>query len=104
LTGYADWDWGGDAENHRSVTGHIILIDGSPIAWKSKQGAITLSSSEAEWTAMIHGMRHCLHIKGIIPELHMPQDTTQWYCDNRGAIITATTPGLNFRTKHTDIK
>ncbi|CAM9367393.1 unnamed protein product, partial [Discosporangium mesarthrocarpum] len=33
----------------------------------------------------------------------MPQDTTQLYCDNGGAIIAAT-PGFNGRTNHTDIK
>ncbi|CAM9560999.1 unnamed protein product [Discosporangium mesarthrocarpum] len=104
LTGYSDSDWGGDTENRRSVTGYIILINGSPVAWKSKQGTVTLSSSEAEWTAMVHGMRHCLHIKGIIQALLMSQDTTQWYCDNREAIIKASTPDLNGRTKHTDIK
>ncbi|CAM9214121.1 unnamed protein product [Discosporangium mesarthrocarpum] len=103
LTEYSDSDWGGDTGNRRSVTGYISLINRSPLVWKSKQGAITLSSSEAEWTAMVHGMRHCLHIKGIIQALLMPQDATQWYCDNRGAITAATTPGLNSRTKLTDI-
>ncbi|CAM9944392.1 unnamed protein product, partial [Discosporangium mesarthrocarpum] len=52
LTGYSDSDWEGDTENRRTITGYIILINDSPVAWKSKQDAIPLSSSEAEWTAM----------------------------------------------------
>ncbi|CAM9760037.1 unnamed protein product [Discosporangium mesarthrocarpum] len=53
---------------------------------------------------MVHGMRHCMSLKGIVKELHMPQDSPHCFCDNRTAIITATTPRFNGRTKHTDIK
>ncbi|CAM9864171.1 unnamed protein product, partial [Choristocarpus tenellus] len=49
LVRYGDSDWGTDSQTRRSVTGYIILFNGSPIAWRSKlQGAVTLSSSEAE--------------------------------------------------------
>ncbi|CAM9447767.1 unnamed protein product, partial [Choristocarpus tenellus] len=67
LVGYRDSDWGTDQQTCRSVTGYIILFNGSPIAWRSKlQGAVTLSSSEAEWTAMSYGMRHCIFLQGIL--------------------------------------
>ncbi|CAM9991482.1 unnamed protein product [Choristocarpus tenellus] len=53
LVGYEDSDWGTDQQTCRSDTGFIILLNGSPIAWRSKlQGGVNLSSSEAEWTAM----------------------------------------------------
>ena len=32
LVGYSDSDWGQDKESRRSVTGYLLLIDGSPIA------------------------------------------------------------------------
>ncbi|CAM9933932.1 unnamed protein product, partial [Choristocarpus tenellus] len=65
LVGYGDSDWGNDTASRRSVTGYLILINGAPIAWKSKiQGAVTTSSSEAEWTVMVHGMRHAIFRRG----------------------------------------
>ncbi|CAM9867984.1 unnamed protein product, partial [Choristocarpus tenellus] len=70
LVGYGDSDWGTDQQTRRSVTGYIILFNRSPIAWRSKlQGAVTLSSLEAEWTAMAYGMRHCIFIRGILGEI-----------------------------------
>ncbi|CAM9679381.1 unnamed protein product [Sphacelaria rigidula] len=77
----------------------------SPIVWRSKlQASVTLSFSEAEWTAMVQGMRHCLFIRGILEDMGLPQDTTLWFCDNRGAIQAATVTGFNERTRHVDMK
>ncbi|CAM9628884.1 unnamed protein product, partial [Choristocarpus tenellus] len=70
LVGYGDSDWGNDTTSRRSVTRYLILINGAPVAWKSKMhGAVTTSSSEAEWTAMVHGMRHAIFLRGILGEL-----------------------------------
>ncbi|CAM9218420.1 unnamed protein product, partial [Choristocarpus tenellus] len=80
-------------------------MNGAPIAWKSKvQGAVTTSSSEAEWTAMVHEMRHAIFLRGILGELGILKGITTWYGDNRGAIQAVTTEGFNGRTRHVDIK
>ncbi|CAN0468151.1 unnamed protein product, partial [Discosporangium mesarthrocarpum] len=36
LVGYADSDWGTDPETRRSVTGYLLLVNNSPVAWRSK--------------------------------------------------------------------
>ncbi|CAM9540175.1 unnamed protein product, partial [Choristocarpus tenellus] len=70
LVGYGDSDWGNDTGSRRSVTGYLILMNGAPITWKFKmQGAVTTSTSEAEWTATVHGMRHAIFLRGILGEL-----------------------------------
>ncbi|CAN0474909.1 unnamed protein product, partial [Discosporangium mesarthrocarpum] len=33
LVGYADSDWGTDPETRRSVTGYLLLVNNSPVAW-----------------------------------------------------------------------
>ncbi|CAM9615615.1 unnamed protein product [Choristocarpus tenellus] len=77
LVWYGDSDWGTDSQTRRSVTGYRLLLNGSPIAWCSKlQGAVTLSSSEAEWTAIAYGMRHCIFLRGILGEIGVLQDQT----------------------------
>ncbi|CAM9487174.1 unnamed protein product [Choristocarpus tenellus] len=76
LVGYGDSDWGTDSQTRKSVTGCLLLINGLPIAWGSKlQGAVvTLSSSEAKWTAMAYGMRHCIFLQGILGEIGVLKD------------------------------
>ncbi|CAM9672987.1 unnamed protein product, partial [Choristocarpus tenellus] len=104
-TAYGDSDWGNDTTSRRSVKGYLILINGAPVAWKSKmQGAVTTSSSEAEWTAMVHGMRHAILLRGILGELGILKGVTVWYGDNQGAIQAAVIEGFNGRTMHVDIK
>ncbi|CAM9817842.1 unnamed protein product [Choristocarpus tenellus] len=77
LVGYGDSDWGTDSQTRRSVTRYILWFNGSSMAWCSKlQLTVTLSSSEAEWTAMAYGMRHCIFIRGILGEIGVLQDRT----------------------------
>ncbi|CAM9963982.1 unnamed protein product, partial [Choristocarpus tenellus] len=105
LVGYGNSDWGTDSQTRRSVTGYLLLFNGSPIAWHSKlQGAVTLSSSDAEWTAMAYGMRHCIFLRGILGEIDILQDQTPWFCGNCGAIQAGIITGFNGRTKHVDMK
>ncbi|CAM9384818.1 unnamed protein product, partial [Choristocarpus tenellus] len=105
LVGYGYSDWGTDSQTRRSVTEYILLSNGSPIAWRSKlQGAVTPSSSEAEWTAMAYGMRHFIFIRGILGGIGILQDQTPWFCDNRGAIQVGSITGFNGRTKCVDMK
>ncbi|CAM9694995.1 unnamed protein product [Choristocarpus tenellus] len=68
------------------------------------QGAVTTSSSEAEWTAMVHGMRHAIFLRGILGELGVPQGVMTWYGDNRGVIQATITEDFNGRKRHVDIK
>ncbi|CAM9511075.1 unnamed protein product [Choristocarpus tenellus] len=63
-----------DSQTRRSVTGYLLLFNGSPIGWRSKlRGAVTFSSLEAEWTAMAYGMRHCIFLRGILGEIGVLQ-------------------------------
>ena len=51
---YSDSDYTGDLETRRSTTGYTIYIAGSPTIWKSnRQKAVTLSSIEAEYYALL---------------------------------------------------
>ncbi|CAM9383544.1 unnamed protein product, partial [Discosporangium mesarthrocarpum] len=105
VTGYADSDWANDSETPRSVTPYLSLFNGSPIICRSKlQGAITLSCSEAEWTAMAHGMRYCIVIRGILAEMGILQAVTVWYGDNRDALQAAAITDFNGRIKYVDTK
>ncbi len=49
LTGWVDSDFGSDVDTRKSMTGYLMSLNGGPISWKSsRQGGVTLSSSEPE--------------------------------------------------------
>ena len=53
LVAYADADWGGCIDTRRSTTGFFIVVNDTPIVWKSKkQTGTALSSGEAEYIAL----------------------------------------------------
>ena len=105
LVGYSDSDWATDPETRRSVTGYMIMLNDAPVAFKSKtQASVTASTSEAEWTAMAYGMRHGVHLRGMLSELTFPQLTTTWCEDNKGAIRAGTIIGFSGRTRHVDVQ
>ena len=47
-----DADFAADLDTRRSHTGHVIMMNGGPISWKSvKQKSVSLSTAESEWYA-----------------------------------------------------
>ena len=53
LTAFCDADWAGGVDDKRSTTGHVCMINGNVVSFKSKhQASVALSSCEAETTAL----------------------------------------------------
>jgi hypothetical protein len=60
LVGYADTD-GSMVEDWCAITGYAFLIDGGAVSWLSKwQKIISLSTTESEYVAAMHGMKEAL--------------------------------------------
>lgn len=52
-TCFVDASFGSDSSDHKSTTGYIILLCGSPISWISKkQSLVALSTLESEYIAL----------------------------------------------------
>ena len=59
----SDSDWAGDKRSRKSTSGGVIMLGSHCIkTWGSTQGAVALSSAEAEFYAMVEGV---LRQKGL---------------------------------------
>jgi hypothetical protein len=116
---YCDADFSGlwnkafapvDPITSKSQKGWIIFYAGCPVSWASKlQSQVTLSTTEAEYIAMLQALCDIIPIIGLLPEMR-EQDfkvlctKPYMYCkvfeDNSGTLELARLPKLCPRTKH----
>ena len=62
---------------------------------------VSLSSAEADYRAMVHGVKEALWIQGILEELKLDsQDSMKFFCDNKSIITIAQNPVQHDKTKH----
>jgi len=98
----------------RSRTGYIITLGGAPLLWKSQlQTEISLSTLEAEYSALSQCMRVVLPLRALIQHtlgvIEKPRTIpTTFKCivfeDNMGAYYLATNQRITARTKYFLIK
>lgn len=125
LDNYVDADFAGlygrdppeDRSSALSRTGYIIKLSNMPLVWKSQlQTTVSLSTMEAEYTALSTSMRVLIPIREMLLEfirhVQIPSrfDTvnssiqTTVHEDNSGALTLATKHRITTRTKHYNIK
>jgi len=102
---FVDADWG-TSENRRSIGGYIAIFAGGAISWScKKQGSVALSSTEAEYMALIQALKESIWLQRLLKELgRQAENAKTIYKDNQGAIALANNPEYHARTKHIDIQ
>lgn len=115
---YVDADFCGlfkredDRDPHvaRSRSGHVILLCGCPLVWKSQlQAHITQSTTEAEYSALTSALRIFLPLKLLIEEIIVRVQSVELqeavvhatvFEDNQSALYLATNQRITNRTKY----
>jgi hypothetical protein len=131
IEGNSDSDYAQDKDTRRSVTGVLLTVNGAPVHWVScRQRTVTLSSSEAEYTAVSRAARDITWLTALAKDMRIPlanegavlrvddkaytrhdhanapvsTPTTAISVDNTGAIAMANAEGPTKRTKHIDVQ
>jgi hypothetical protein len=103
---FADSDWATDKSTRKSQTGHCLFMYGNLVSWgSSRQQAVSLSSTEAEYIAMTTAIKDGLYFKNLVGEVFgQKYVAVELKDDNQGAIFIALNTVNNNRTKHIDIR
>jgi hypothetical protein len=98
----------------KSRTGYIITLGGCPILWKCHlQSKISLSTLEAEYSALSSAIRTLLPLRSMLLEIvacvKLPNTFTstikcQVFEDNNGALLLAVNQSISNRTKCFQVK
>ena len=99
-----DSNYAKDPNDRKSISGRINTVGGTISNWTSKkQGAVTLSSTEAEYYALSECTRSGF-TQNLLMELTKIKQTAIIYEDNLGAIFLTKNHQVSQRTKHIDIR
>nr|GEX90442.1 hypothetical protein [Tanacetum cinerariifolium] len=101
---YTDAGYLTDADNLKSQTGYVFVLNGCAVDWKStKQSIFATSSTDAEYIAAFDASKEAIWIckfifgLGIVSIIEEP---ISMYCDNIGAIAIAKDDGVTKGERH----
>ncbi|GJR58873.1 retrotransposon protein, putative, ty1-copia subclass [Tanacetum coccineum] len=101
---YTDVGYLTDADDLKSQTGYVFVLNGGVVDWKSaKQSIFATSSVEAEYIAAYDASKEAVWVRkfifglGIVPTIEEP---ISMYCDNIGAITIANESGITKGSRH----
>ena len=70
IIGYVDFNFAGDLDKRRSITGYVFSIGGCAISGKATlQSTIALSTTEAEYMAITEACKEVILLNGLFGEL-----------------------------------
>ena len=105
LIGYVDADFAGDLDKRRSQTWYLFTLEGCTVNWKATlQNVVTLSMTEAKYTAASEALKEAIWQKGMITGLGAKQESVTVYSDSQSAIHLSKNQSHHEKTKHIDVK
>ena len=105
LEAYADSDWGGRRGSRKSTSGGLVMLGKHCIkTWSSTQGAVALSSAEAEFYAMIEATVRSKGMLSTMKEVGFQMtERIQLHTDSSAAKSFVSRRGLG-KMKHLEIR
>ena len=105
LEGYVDSSYASNVDTRKSLSGFVFTLYGTTISWmENQQSVVALSTTEAEYIALVEGVKEAMWLKGMIGELGITQECVKIHRDRQSAIHLTNHQGYHERTKHIDIR
>ncbi len=109
MVAYADASWASDQDSGRSITGYVIMINGTSVSWKSRrQPTVAMSSTEAEYMALFAVTQEVIWMRRLLCQVDTSftshRKPTVVFQDNKSTILLANNPSQHARTKHINTK
>nr|GFB24461.1 retrotransposon protein, putative, Ty1-copia subclass [Tanacetum cinerariifolium] len=101
---YTDAGYLMDADDLKSQTGYVFVLNGSVVDWKSaKQSSFATPSAEAEYIAAFDASKEAVWVRKFISRLSVVptiEEAISMYSDNTGAIAIANESGITKGARH----
>jgi hypothetical protein len=106
LYAHSDADWAKNIENRKSISGHVIYLDGCPILWKSeKQKCTSQSTQEAEYVAASECAKQLIWCQRLCADFQYESvGLPILYIDNAAAIALTQAEQLPVKARHIDLR
>jgi hypothetical protein len=106
LIGWTDSDWAQDLDSRRSVGGYVFDVAGGSVSWASKQQpTVALSTTEAEYMAVLNATKEAIWLRVLLEDLGFPQvSATTLHADNLGCITLTNGTVTHSCAKHINIR
>jgi len=87
LEGYVDSSYASNVDTRKSLSGFVFTLYGTTISLKAnQQSVVALSTTQAEYIALVEGVKEAIWLKGMIGELEITQECVKIHCDSQSAI------------------
>ena len=105
LSLYVDSSWANSA-GRKSIFGFTVLLNGTPVAFRSKQQSIVaLSTTEAEYVGLCGAVRELLYVRNLLRFLGVRmKHPLRVMNDNQAALKIGENLSSVSRTKHIELK
>lgn len=87
MVGYIDSDYAGNLDRRRSITGYVFALSDTAISWKATlQSTVALSTTEAEYMAVVEVIKEAIWLRGLLVELSSNTKVIVVHCDSQSVI------------------
>ncbi|GKD49160.1 hypothetical protein Tco_1278136 [Tanacetum coccineum] len=97
-----------DADDLKSQTGYVFILNGGGVDWKSaKQSIFATSSAKTEYIAAYDASKEAVWVRKFISRLGVVpinKEPISMYCDHTGAITIANEFGITKGARHFQAK
>ena len=89
LQGFVDTDFAGEVDHRRSTTDYIFTVGITAVSWILQiQKIVALSTTEAEYVAVIEASKEMIWLQGLLAEMGFRQKKNVLHSDSNAARLS----------------